>query len=174
MIQEGTRSASSRSKAAPRFRCCCARVRKIWRISSCRWRSSAPVRSSAARSTPYVERRKQANYQPVYDHSCLEDVLEETYGVILYQEQVIDVAVAMAGFSRGQADGLRRAMTRKRSLEEMMKHKEAFIRRSLGNERSPGRNSRDSFSPSCSALPATVSRKGTRPRSRCLRTNHAG
>ncbi len=79
-------------------------------------------------TTPYIERRKQANYQPVYDHSCLKDVLEETYGVILYQEQVIDVAVAMAGFSRGQADGLRKAMTRKRSLEEMMKHKEAFIR----------------------------------------------
>ena len=66
-------------------------------------------------TTPYVERRRQANYIPSFDHPLLEPVLGETCGVILYQEQVIDVAVALAGFSRGQGEGLRKAMTRKRA-----------------------------------------------------------
>ena len=42
-------------------------------------------------------------------------MLEETLGVILYQEQVLEVAMALAGFTAGQADALRRAMSRKRS-----------------------------------------------------------
>jgi error-prone DNA polymerase len=77
-------------------------------------------------TTPYIERRRQPNYQAVYDHPLLEPVLAETYGVVLYQEQVIDVAVALADFTPGQADLLRRAMTRKRSLEEIEKIRQLF------------------------------------------------
>ena len=73
--------------------------------------------------TPYVlcrelERQGKA-FQPEYDHPSLAPVLEETLGVILYQEQVMAVAMALAGFTAGQADLLRRAMTRKRSHEAM-------------------------------------------------------
>jgi error-prone DNA polymerase len=78
-------------------------------------------------TTPYVERRRQTNYKPTYDHPLLEPVLAETNGVVLYQEQVIDVAVALAGFTPGQADLLRRAMSRKRSLEEIEKLRLEFL-----------------------------------------------
>jgi error-prone DNA polymerase len=69
--------------------------------------------------TPYILRREQPGYHPTYDHPSLEPVLKETLGVILYQEQVVDVAMALAKFTAGQADQLRRAMTRKRSREAM-------------------------------------------------------
>ncbi|MFN8591306.1 MAG: error-prone DNA polymerase [Thermomicrobiales bacterium] len=72
---------------------------------------------------PYVRQREQARRgvatPPVYDHPFLEPVLRETLGVVLYQEQVLGVSMALAGFSAGQADQLRRAMTRKRSREAM-------------------------------------------------------
>ncbi len=56
----------------------------------------------------------------------LEDILAETYGVILYQEQVMQIASRLAGFTMGQADLLRRAMGKKK-MEVMLKQKEAFI-----------------------------------------------
>ncbi len=75
---------------------------------------------------PYIARR--LGKEPVtYDHPSLEPVLAETLGVILYQEQVLQVAMSMAGFTAGQAESLRRAMSRKRSAEAIGKHKQAFI-----------------------------------------------
>ena len=75
---------------------------------------------------PYINRRMRK--EPiVYDHPSLEPVLGETLGVILYQEQVLQVAMALAGFSAGQAESLRRAMSRKRSREAMAQLKEQFI-----------------------------------------------
>jgi error-prone DNA polymerase len=72
---------------------------------------------------PYVKHReltRRGLAPPIaYDHPSLEPVLRETLGVVLYQEQVLGVAMALAGFSAGQADQLRRAMTRKRSREAM-------------------------------------------------------
>jgi error-prone DNA polymerase len=62
-----------------------------------------------------------------YLHSSVEPALEETYGVILYQEQVLEVASALAGFTLGQSDSLRRAMTHDRSQAEMEKLREAFL-----------------------------------------------
>jgi error-prone DNA polymerase len=80
---------------------------------------------------PYVRQRELARRgiaePPVYDHPHLEPVLRETLGVILYQEQVLGVSMALAGFSAGQADQLRRAMTRKRSREAMLRIKEQFL-----------------------------------------------
>ena len=52
---------------------------------------------------------------PPYAHPLLAEPLEDTLGTIIFQEQVLDVAVALAGFSVGEAEGLRRAMSRKRS-----------------------------------------------------------
>ena len=77
---------------------------------------------------PYVERRKAQReaaargvpYQPEYDHPLLATALAETLGVVLFQDQVMEVAMALAGFSAGQADDLRRAMSRKRSREAMV------------------------------------------------------
>ena len=74
---------------------------------------------------PYVKHReltRRGAAPPIqYDHPRLEPVLRETLGVVLYQEQVLGVSMALAGFSAGQADQLRRAMTRKRSREAMIR-----------------------------------------------------
>jgi len=77
--------------------------------------------------TPFVQRRLDPAYLPTYDHPLLEPVLKETLGVVLYQEQVVQVAEVIAGFSAGEADQLRRAMTRKRSLEAMQEMRARFM-----------------------------------------------
>jgi DNA polymerase-3 subunit alpha len=61
-----------------------------------------------------------------YPDPCLEDILKETYGVIVYQEQVMQVAQRIAGYSPGQADMLRRAMGKKKP-EVIAREKEPFI-----------------------------------------------
>jgi DNA-directed DNA polymerase III PolC len=76
--------------------------------------------------TPYVERRR--GKEPVrYPHPDLEPILKETYGVVLFQEQVLKIAHNIAGFSLAEADRLRRAMTKNRSTAEMERIKNAFI-----------------------------------------------
>lgn len=79
---------------------------------------------------PYIRARQQLRREgrvtATYDHPLLEPVLRETYGGILYQEQVLEVAVALAGFTAGQADSLRRAMSRKRSHAAMDRLWEQF------------------------------------------------
>jgi error-prone DNA polymerase len=75
---------------------------------------------------PFVARRH--GREPVrYPHPRLEPVLRGTYGVLLYQEQVLEVAHALAGFGYGEADLLRRAMTTDRSAEEMAKIRQTFL-----------------------------------------------
>ncbi len=76
--------------------------------------------------SPYMQRRTNPDYEPTYDHPSLKTVLGDTLGVILYQDQVIEVAMAVAGFTAGQADGLRRSITRKRSKEAMAGYWEQF------------------------------------------------
>src|SRR5229473_146537 len=76
---------------------------------------------------PYVRRREAARkahaagraYEPPVDHPLLRDCLAETLGVILYQDQVLQVCQALAGFTTGQAEALRRAMSRRRSHDLM-------------------------------------------------------
>lgn len=70
--------------------------------------------------------RKHGKTKVKYDHPVLEPILKDTYGVILYQEQVMRIATDMAGFSAGQADGLRKAMGKK-IPEEIEKQRESFI-----------------------------------------------
>lgn len=72
-------------------------------------------------------RRKHGQAQFSYDHPALEPILKDTYGVMLYQEQVIQIAHEIAGFTMPQADNLRRIMGKK-IVEQMEKQQEAFVR----------------------------------------------
>ncbi len=83
---------------------------------------------------PYVRRREDQRraraagrvYKPPLEHPLLKDALAETLGVILYQDQVLQVCQALAGFTAGQAEALRRAMSRRRSRELMAGFWEEF------------------------------------------------
>src|SRR6267154_2053349 len=83
---------------------------------------------------PYVRRREDQRraraagraYEPPLEHPLLKEALAETLGVILYQDQVLQVCQALAGFSAGQAEALRRAMSRRRSRELMAGFWEEF------------------------------------------------
>ncbi len=79
---------------------------------------------------PYVRRREMLRDVPgfkvPYDHPLLEEALGETLGVIVYQDQVLKVCQALAGFTDGQAEGLRRAMSRKRSRDALVAYWAAF------------------------------------------------
>jgi error-prone DNA polymerase len=80
--------------------------------------------------TPFIRRRH--GLEPVVvPHPGMEAVLRDSYGVIVYQEQVLLVARAVAGFGLAEADSLRRAMTKDRSREEMEKIRGHFISRSM-------------------------------------------
>jgi DNA polymerase III subunit alpha len=70
--------------------------------------------------------RKHGRRKVEYVHPSLEPILKDTYGVIVYQEQVMQIASAMAGYSLGGADLLRRAMGKKKH-EVMVKEKEKFL-----------------------------------------------
>ena len=70
--------------------------------------------------------RKHGKKKVTYDLSALEEILSETWGVILYQEQVMQIANRLAGFSLGDADLLRRAMGKKKP-EEMAAQREKFL-----------------------------------------------
>jgi error-prone DNA polymerase len=88
-----------------------------------------PIQGGAV--NPYIERRRRLladpGYEPSYEHPSLEPVLRDTLGTIIFQDQVVQVAEAFAGLSPGEADGLRRAMSRKRSLQAMEGNRERFI-----------------------------------------------
>jgi len=75
-------------------------------------------------------KRKRGMVPIKYDLPQLEGILKETYGVIVYQEQVMQIAGLLAGFSMGQADTLRKAMGKKQP-EVMEKQKEAFVKGAL-------------------------------------------
>ena len=70
--------------------------------------------------------RKHGRKQVTYDFPELKELLEETYGVIVYQEQVMQISNRLAGYSLGEADILRRAMGKKKA-EEMAKQRERFL-----------------------------------------------
>jgi error-prone DNA polymerase len=80
---------------------------------------------------PYIERRQRMRADPTYEvphlHPSLEPPLRDTLGTIIFQDQVLEVAQAFAGFSTGEAEGLRRAMSRKRSAEAIESHHRRFV-----------------------------------------------
>ena len=77
-------------------------------------------------------RRMEGKEKVNYIHDNLKPILESTYGIIIYQEQIIQIANVMAGFSLGQADILRKAMSKKKD-ELMLEQKEKFITGSIKN-----------------------------------------
>lgn len=80
--------------------------------------------------TPFIRRRH--GLEPVeVPHEGMRDVLADSYGVIVYQEQVLLVSRAVAGFSLAEADSLRRAMTKGRSREQMQAIRGHFLERAL-------------------------------------------
>jgi error-prone DNA polymerase len=91
---------------------------------------------------PYIERRRMLredpSYEIPYDHPSLEPVLRDTLGAIVFQEQVIEVAMALSGFSSGEAEGLRRAMSRKRSEAALRAYRDRFVEGAVRRQVSRG------------------------------------
>ena len=89
-----------------------------------------PIQGKAVH--PYIDAREKLRVDPTYvppvDHELLRDPLRETHGVVVFQDQVLEVAMALAGFTIGDAEGLRRAMSRKRSEEAIEAFRDRFIR----------------------------------------------
>jgi DNA polymerase-3 subunit alpha len=81
---------------------------------------------SMGQHVEYAE-RKHARKPVQYPHDDLKEILETTYGIIVYQEQVMQIAVRLAGYSMGQADILRKAMGKK-IRELLIPHREQFVR----------------------------------------------
>jgi len=82
-----------------------------------------PIQGKAVH--PYL-RRRQGREPVTYLHPLLEPILRDTMGVILYQEQILEIAMQLAGFSAGEADRFRRAMNRHRSRVEMASLEQGF------------------------------------------------
>ena len=108
--------------------------------------------------------RKHGVEQPDYIHPKLEQILRETYGVIVYQEQVMQAAQVLSGYSLGEADLLRRAMGKK-IRSEMKAQRDRFVSGAYGARgRSPARPRRSS---NCwSGSPITASTRATPPPTR--------
>jgi error-prone DNA polymerase len=88
-----------------------------------------PIQGGAI--NPYIERRRRLREDPAYEipyeHPALEPVLGSTLGTVIFQDQVMEVAQAFAGYTPREADGLRRVMSRKRSHELLQSFRESFI-----------------------------------------------
>ncbi|MEL7142284.1 MAG: DNA polymerase III subunit alpha [Cyanobacteria bacterium J06631_9] len=87
--------------------------------------------------------RKHGREKIDYAHKILEPILKETYGIMVYQEQIMKIAQDLAGYSLGEADLLRRAMGKKK-IKEMEKHREIFIEGASKND-FPRKNANDLF-----------------------------
>ena len=100
--------------------------------------------------------RKHGRQKIVYDHPSLEPILRDTYGVIVYQEQVMQIAQVIGDYSLGRADLLRRAMGKKK-VEVMEEEKKGFVAGALANKTisAPQRHS-STLWPSSRAMVSTV------------------
>ncbi|WP_411277467.1 DNA polymerase III subunit alpha [Gaiella sp.] len=94
-----------------------------------------PIQGKAVH--PYIENRRRLREDPSFvypvDHEALREPLRSTLGVVVFQDQVLDVAIALAGFTVGEAEGLRRAMSRKRSRAALESHRVRFIEGAVRN-----------------------------------------
>jgi error-prone DNA polymerase len=88
-----------------------------------------PIQGGAV--NPYIARKQRLRVDPgyeiPYEHPVLAEVLADTLGTIIFQDQVLEVSIAFAGFSIGEAEGLRRAMSRKRSDAAIEAYHERFV-----------------------------------------------
>ena len=94
-----------------------------------------PIQSKSVH--PFIDRRQRVRedttYVPPVEHPLLEEPLRETLGTIIFQDQVLEVAMAVAGFSIGDAEGLRRALSRKRSEAAIEAFRGRFVEGAMGN-----------------------------------------
>jgi error-prone DNA polymerase len=94
-----------------------------------------PIQGKAVH--PYIHHRQKLREDPSFvypiEHESLREPLRETLGVVVFQDQVLDVSMAAAGFSVGEAEGLRRAMSRKRSEAAIEAFRPRFVAGCLGN-----------------------------------------
>ncbi len=88
-----------------------------------------PIQGKAVH--PYIDARQRLREDPDYvwpvDHELLREPLRSTFGVVVFQDQVLEVAIALAGFTVGEAEGLRRAMSRKRSHDALEAYRGRFV-----------------------------------------------
>ncbi len=95
-----------------------------------------PIQGKAVH--PYIKHRQRRridpSFEPPVEHESLREPLRFTLGVVVFQDQVLDVAMAAARFSIGEAEGLRRAMSRKRSEEAIEAFRPRFVAGCLGND----------------------------------------
>ncbi len=88
-----------------------------------------PIQGKAVH--PYIEHRQRLredpSFEPPVDHPLLREPLRSTLGVVVFQDQVLEVAMAIAGFSVGEAEGLRRAMSRKRRHDALEAYRGRFV-----------------------------------------------
>ena len=94
-----------------------------------------PIQGKAVH--PYIEHRRKLRadpaFEPPVEHESLRAALRGTLGVVVFQDQVLDVAMAAARFTIGEAEGLRRAMSRKRSEEAIEAYRPRFVEGCRGN-----------------------------------------
>ena len=109
---------------------------------------------------PYI-RRKNGLEEVTYPHPLLENALEKTLGVPLFQEQLMQMAIDVAGFTAAEADQLRRAMGSKRSMEKMAQIKRPALRGHGRPTASPASWPTTSTT-SSPRSPTTASRRATR------------
>ncbi|MFZ4450651.1 DNA polymerase III subunit alpha [Salibacterium aidingense] len=98
---------------------------------------NALYRPGPMENIPVYAERKHGGAEPAYPHEALKGILAPTYGVIVYQEQIMQIAAVMAGYSFGEADLLRRAVSKKNRnvLEE---ERTRFLKRAQQLGRDPG------------------------------------
>jgi error-prone DNA polymerase len=94
-----------------------------------------PIQGKAVH--PYIAHRQRLREDPSFvppvDHPLLAEPLKDTLGVVVFQDQVLEVAMALAGFSVGEAEGLRRAMSRKRSEAALEAYRKRFVEGAAAN-----------------------------------------
>jgi DNA polymerase III subunit alpha len=93
---------------------------------------------------PEFIRRRHGEIRIEYEHPLLEPICRETYGIMIYQEQVMQAAQALAGYTLGGADLLRRAMGKKKA-EEMAEQRETFVKGCAKVNSIPARKANDIF-----------------------------
>ena len=93
-----------------------------------------PIQGKAVH--PYIDAREKLRDDPAHvwpvDHELLREPLRSTFGVVVFQDQVLEVAIALAGFTVGEAEGLRRAMSRKRSHDALEAYRDRFVAGAAG------------------------------------------
>src|SRR5213079_555117 len=93
---------------------------------------------------PEFIRRRHGEVKIEYEHPLLEPICRETYGIMVYQEQVMQAAQALAGYTLGGADLLRRAMGKKK-VEEMQKERSKFVKGAASINKIPEKQANEIF-----------------------------